>query len=1473
MILESMLQRLYANLRKGPSLNARPHNSRQRIDLCQLAALQQVSVDAILPSLLGPARKITLPADPKAVRPLVDPDGEKAVENQPPGKRPRRALDAQRSVLAQLADIVVDAQDYYNDHGEEALFLGFPLVSLPAEEGLNPRYAKTGLLAPVAFIPVNLGLQRGPKPSVTLRAAGDGAELLIPNPALLAWLEQQTGREIPELFDDDTGKDPQREFSHILEFITQSLGLDKNSLFGFDVSIDPIPVPNRLPSEPALLPSAALGLFPMTNAGLLRDTKHMISNESELQGPVRSFLCHEALQLNEGLPPEQEPEVKPADQSASRRAFDDEHAIAPVDPCQARTVTTARRADALVIHGPPGTGKSQTIANIIADHLARGQRALFVCDKRTALDVVKYRLDHCDLGHLCGVIHDPSRDRRPLYVGMRERLEYLAEHPPCPDPTDTLQSLNQRLSELDRELKGYFRLLHDGGSDGVSFHALVGQWLACRRISDPEVALNVADHPQLDRALIETNRTELGEILRRAREIHPSRNPLFENVALSLEAFFQTSTAAVRQSFSTKEFLAEAVDEVTRSLSRSLEKAALPIATEHDGALRKLDPEEPLPTQAERRRAIADDIERLAEDPPSLLLEWASAAGHADFTEMDDNAPSEDKRELLEVELDREIVLQLDSKLPTMAECKEIALVMSEYQECKGRVLGFLQIRKKRAAAAVARQLGLESSEDALRILAFCRGVKARWLASDFLQRFLEDEAPEPTDDAGLKRALSACDRLLDIVFRCAEEEPDLLACLQACWAEGDSETLRDLAQALRHSAEQADRIHDLMTALREEQILTASCLLDFEQILRAGGEALPFAKSWTQHAHTIEGVIRMQEGLEKLPEAISTAARRLALHELEREAALNELTVVALRNAIQAALKKEPELLRIDTARIDAAFEEYGKCLDEKKVLARQSIAHMWESRQRQRLLGEGENRVSPVGASLRNRLFMRGKRSLKLRQVIAAGESHEGGDPLFDLCPVWMASPSTVAQIFPRKPIFDLVVFDEASQCRLEEALPILLRGNRLVIAGDPKQLPPTRFFESGIIDSDGGEAESLEELAAQQISEAEDLLSAALNLDIEEAFLDVHYRSQDAALIGFSNEHYYANRLQPIPSHPQNRAALSPIRLRRVDGLYENRINAAEADAVVELVAELLQEPEPPSIGVACFNINQRDLIIERLEAKAQEDQSFKRLYETARQRRGADSFEGLFVRNLENVQGDERDHIIVSTTFGLDAEGKFRRNFGALSQYGGERRLNVLVTRARIAIHLLTSIPQNVYHAEPSQASPGSSHFFAYLRYAEQVAQQFENAPVAYTADETSQEAQCQTQPNAYPSALAAEIGYRLQEEPGISSTIHWGNDGFCVDAALAPPSDPDDVTLGLLTDFNRFRKTPDPIAWEHFRTEILRGQGWDLRRIWSPMIAREPEERFDAIVRAHDAVVARRKRLAASPVAEPVAASE
>ncbi len=404
--------------------------------------------------------------------------------------------------------------------------------------------------------------------------------------------------------------------------------------------------------------------------------------------------------------------------------------------------------------------------------------------------------------------------------------------------------------------------------------------------------------------------------------------------------------------------------------------------------------------------------------------------------------------------------------------------------------------------------------------------------------------------------------------------------------------------------------------------------------------------------------------------------------------------------------------------------------------------------------------------------------------------------------------------------------------------------------MIAGDPQQLPPTRFFESAVVQSEDEEPETEQEMFEARQGEVEDLLAAALNLSIEQCYLDVHYRSRNEDLIGFSNHNFYNDRLQAIPGHPNRKAKVPPVNLYAVNGLYSNRKNETEADRVVQIVKELLGRENPPSIGIACFNLQQRDLIVEKLDDVAGEDTEFAKQLATARARKGQGSFEGLFVKNLENVQGDERDHMIISTTYGPDGKGKFYRRFGPLGRAGGGRRLNVLITRAKEQVHLVSSIPADSYRNLPvipeGQSAGGGWLLFAYLQYAEQLMSSYSENKAILPADVSSS---VEVLPSASPSQFAEQLAKTISGQKQVGSFVHWGNDGFCVDLAMQHPGKPGEVTIGVLCDSSRFRGADDPVEWDIFRSGILASQGWTLRRVWTPHFFRDPVGNIEQIAKA------------------------
>ena len=613
---------------------------------------------------------------------------------------------------------------------------------------------------------------------------------------------------------------------------------------------------------------------------------------------------------------------------------------------------------------------------------------------------------------------------------------------------------------------------------------------------------------------------------------------------------------------------------------------------------------------------------------------------------------------------------------------------------------GFSAFGKKKAATQILAPYGLAlSKENAERVRDFLLRLKARLLVHDATQQLTGSIGGGlASDDELLANVTNYTDlfTMLTSVNASTHLKPlreKLIAALAS------KETLAQLIQGLKLSNPRADAIADLESSLKSSGLFSDRWIATISQDIREGKPIMEPLASLQKQSGTIENVLRMREGLAQFPESLRNSVGSLLAQSVSAPAGLNTLKKSSLSLEITERLRTDARLQTADSQRLQSTFDRYIALDAEKKTTTRQAAANLWGARQKERLLAGTGSRLNGAGADLRRRFTLRGERAMRLRQVIAVGQGLPDGDPLFDLRPVWMASPETVAQIFARKALFDIIVFDEASQCRLEEALPVLLRGQRVVIAGDPQQLPPTRFFESAIAVSEDEQLDTDQQLFESQQGEIEDLLGAALNIEIEESYLDVHYRSRNSDLIQFSNIHFYDSRLQPIPGHPDNRSRYAPVTLYRADGIYKDRQNLAEAQKVCQIVRDLLKREQPPSIGVACFNISQRDLILDTLAEMSESDPEFGRTLAEAWKRKGNGSFEGLFVKNLENVQGDERDHIIISTTYGPDVSGKFYRRFGPVGRAGGGRRLNVLVTRARDEVHLVTSIPESEYRHLP------------------------------------------------------------------------------------------------------------------------------------------------------------------------------
>ena len=421
-----------------------------------------------------------------------------------------------------------------------------------------------------------------------------------------------------------------------------------------------------------------------------------------------------------------------------------------------------------------------------------------------------------------------------------------------------------------------------------------------------------------------------------------------------------------------------------------------------------------------------------------------------------------------------------------------------------------------------------------------------------------------------------------------------------------------------------------------------------------------------------------------------------------------------------------------------------------------------------------------------------------IPIRQLMRrAGRAVQGLKPCF------MMSPMSVAQFLaPGQLSFDLIVMDEASQLRPEDALGAVARGAQLVIVGDPKQLPPTSYFQRTIDD----EAEEEEEKSA--VAEGESILDIALSRYQPVRRLRWHYRSQHHSLIAFSNSEFYDDHLVVFPSAYHEHSDLG-VKYVDAKGIYENRRNPLEAERVVDAILEHIMLFPSESLGVVTMNFEQRELIEELLDARLKQDSFSNGWIETKE-----NTPEPFFIKNLENVQGDERDVIFISVTYGPDSQGNYFQRFSGINSQSGQRRLNVLITRAKKRTVVFSSLDPDMIRSEPSTPW-GVRALKGYMQFAKNgITARAEVSPGAEPSNEHEA---------AVGGVLKAQ-GYDVVPQVGVS--------GYFIDLAVRHPKKPGAFLLGIEFDGKTYHSGRSARDRDRLRQMTLESQGWKIHRIWS-----------------------------------------
>lgn len=448
------------------------------------------------------------------------------------------------------------------------------------------------------------------------------------------------------------------------------------------------------------------------------------------------------------------------------------------------------------------------------------------------------------------------------------------------------------------------------------------------------------------------------------------------------------------------------------------------------------------------------------------------------------------------------------------------------------------------------------------------------------------------------------------------------------------------------------------------------------------------------------------------------------------------------------------------------------------------------------------------------------------------------EYSEMILEVFPCFLLSPETVSEILPLKEgLFDIVIFDEASQMYIENAIPSIFRGKQVIIAGDDKQLRPNGLFKNRYMDDEESDEESSAAL------EEESLLDLA-KVNYDSVYLTYHYRSRYLELINFSNYAFYGGRLKIAPNLNSSNDYKAIERVM-TSGTWIDKSNVEEAERVSDLVEIIMKERKNnETIGIITFNINQKNCIEEMLDYKAQNDPEFRELYINEINRIENDEDVSLFVKNIENVQGDERDIIIFSIGYAKNEKGRVSANFGSLSQDGGENRLNVAISRAKQKIYIVTSIEPEELNVDISK-NKGPKLFKKYLQYAravsngnkeeaETILNSVLDTNIVYDDDKN------------FDSDFEAEVydalidkGYKVHKQVGVS--------GYRIDLAIYD-DEKSQYILGIECDGAAFHSSKSARERDIYRQRYLESRGWKITRIWSKNWWDNPKNEIDKIER-------------------------
>lgn len=1234
-------------------------------------------------------------------------------------------------VNVRLVELYRIARASLEEGGANTLHLALGFLAWKRDEREPRRYR-----APLILVPVSL-VRRSVRSGFRLTLHDDEPRF---NPTLIEMLRQDFNLSIPIV----EGPLPKDESGLDVDGIWRAVGEAIKDVRGWEV-----------------LDEVVLSTFSFAKYLMWKDLKDR-TNQLE-RNPVVHHLIH--------TPQEPYPSTVPfPDPRTLDATYEPATTYCPLsaDSSQMTAVMAAASGKDFVLIGPPGTGKSQTIANLIAQCLAEGKTVLFIAEKTAALNVVYRRLQSLALGEFCLELHSNKARKLDVLAQLRRAWEAKGTV-----NAEEWRELAERLNRRRGELNMFVDHLHAVQPNGLSPFDAIGRVLTGQAV--PRVALSWPSAETHDTSALNALRDVVDRLTVNGLEVGACANhPLTAVTQLQWSPGWQASLVAVARALlplctqserATKVF-ADCIglpdDKFDPRRRRALVALAeaLPRAAGYDWRF-VLTPD--ARELAERLTAAMAQVHRRADRIRALSVAYVlSAALELDLsglraTWIQSQATWWPRSAFLRRRVRHELAVRTEVGVGADPACGRDLELLLEIRACDH----ILQSYDDLSAKTGGLWNGLRTrSGDVERVVDFERS----------LGRAMLGLVDDPASLSGLRHAL---DQLLGESNALLSPGASVAAAaerLVSAEAEFSSE-LRALVKVLGNDTSISDADPSVIAD-------TCQAIVDFEPRLVAW-----CAWQRARHDATSLGLIPLVKAVEQGVVSLSDI----------RDA----FEVNYCRWWLDALVDRDDVLRAFVPAEHEHRIAEFREVDDQFRQLTRSVI--------RARLCGNlpDQDDVTKTSAwGLLRRELEKKRRHMPLRQLFAV----LGRRVLPRLAPCMLMSPLSIAQyLAPDAAPFDVVIFDEASQIPVWDAIGAIARGKRLVVVGDPKQLPPTSFFERSTSEDDDEDIED---------AELESILDECRGANLPDLQLTWHYRSRHENLIAFSNHHYYEGHLVTFPSPVTNDRAVQYHEVP--EGVYEKggaRVNRAEAIALVKHLTGRLRDSNfvatGHSIGVVTFNTEQQRLIEDMLDEERGDDPTLEPFFTESVQ-------EPVFVKNLESVQGDERDVMYFSITYGPDSHGAVSLNFGPLNRDGGERRLNVAITRARCELHVFATLRPEQIDLARTRAQ-GVRDLKRFLQFAEEGPRSLD-AAAAHAAGQFGSPFE-----EAVADAMVSK-GWRVCPGVGVSS--------FRVGLGVIDPDEPEHYLAGIECDGPVYRWSPTARDRDKLREEVLRGLGWTIVRVWS-----------------------------------------